>query len=827
MSAALALVRPETPPGAAEALWSAIDGEFLALVGWDPEIRVLTFPAADPLLGIKVCVVAGCEQGRGKRNGLCPTCNERWAQAGYPEVEEFAAIPRIYGRTNDVGPCAVPGCQRPWNSSVLQLCNAHRTQRKTRGLTNRPLEEFLARTDVVALASTGPCPVAACARQRAGEGAYCALHRNRWLRHRTAHPGADEIAWRRTEPAAVDRGQISLRGLPPVLAAEIAYGLAERTRAGLVTPANRLRPLVDAALVQQVEHVELIRSEQLASITAGLHKSITALVRRFALDPETERAKDEWDTAAFGRSGILRFTALTQPWLREAAKAWAADDLPKRRGDNAIQHTQNQINALAMFSESLKLHRADHGDHLAALSRADVTAFCNRLAFLNAQNVISAYKRTLTCRDVRRVLDRMRIMGLTRRGEILHGLSEDVALDWSDIPDEPEDTEGGRDLPAEVMRHLCQYLDLLEASGVEIRVAVELLIDTGRRPGEICHLAFDCLDRDPDGSPVLVYDNRKNNRLGRRLPIGAATAALITTQQQRVRERFPNAPADTLKLLPAALHNPHGAKAIGKILVSGRHRRWVDSIPPIRVPVTVVENAAQVTKLLPFDPARIYLYAYRHSYAQRHADAGVAVDVLRELMDHRLLGTTQQYYRIGEQRRRDAVERVTTMQFDRHGKRVWHHAKALLDSERVRRAVGEVAVPYGSCSEPSNVAAGGQDCPVRFRCVGCGHFSTDISYLPDLETYLADLRRNRERLLAAVEVDEWARTEALPSDEEINRVRRLIERIKTGLGDLAPEERTQIDDAVAIVRRSRRQVVSLGLPRVRQPLPDLRPERTA
>ena len=98
-----------------------------------------------------------------------------------------------------------------------------------------------------------------------------------------------------------------------------------------------------------------------------------------------------------------------------------------------------------------------------------------------------------------------------------------------------------------------------------------------------------------------------------------------------------------------------------------------------------------------------------------------------------------------------------------------------LDSEHVRRAVGEVAVPYGSCSEPSNVAAGGTDCPVRFRCVGCAHFSTDVSYLPDLEAYLADLLRMRERLLSAVvDADDWAKAEAMPSDEEITRVRRLI-----------------------------------------------------
>lgn len=37
-------------------------------------------------------------------------------------------------------------------------------------------------------------------------------------------------------------------------------------------------------------------------------------------------------------------------------------------------------------------------------------------------------------------------------------------------------------------------------------------------------------------------------------------------------------------------------------------------------------------------------YAYRHSYAQRHADAGTAVDVLAELLGHELLHSTQRYY---------------------------------------------------------------------------------------------------------------------------------------------------------------------------------------
>jgi hypothetical protein len=86
----------------------------------------------------------------------------------------------------------------------------------------------------------------------------------------------------------------------------------------------------------------------------------------------------------------------------------------------------------------------------------------------------------------------------------------------------------------------------------------------------------------------------------------------------------------------------------------------------------------------------------------------------------------------GDGIRRAAVDRLASLHFDRHGNRIWATAQALLDSEYARRAVGEVSVPFGTCREPSNAAAAGHSCPFRFRCIGCDHFRTDASYLPDL-----------------------------------------------------------------------------------------------
>ena len=315
-------------------------------------------------------------------------------------------------------------------------------------------------------------------------------------------------------------------------------------------------------------------------------------------------------------------------------------------------------------------------------------------------------------------------------------------------------------------------------------------------------LPLDCLARDAGGAPVLIYSNIKAHRDGRRLPVSEHTAAAITAQQERVTARYSAAPRASLALLPSPRRNPDGRKHISVASIEEQHRAWVTSLGPLRTRDSTV-----------FDSAKIVLYAYRHTYAQRHADADVPIDVLAELMDHRNLDVTRGYYRVGEDRRRDAVDKVTALQFDRHGNRTWRDARDLLDAEHARYAIGQVAVPYGTCTEPSNVAAGGGACPVRFRCAGCDHFRTDVSHLPDLTAHLDDLLRTRERLAAMTGVDDWARAAAMPAEQEITRIRRLIGRIEGDIAQLSPADRAGIDEAAGMLRKHR--AVNLGMPAIR------------
>ncbi len=140
--------------------------------------------------------------------------------------------------------------------------------------------------------------------------------------------------------------------------------------------------------------------------------------------------------------------------------------------------------------------------------------------------------------------------------------------------------------------------------------------------------------------------------------------------------------------------------------------------------------------------------------------------------------------------------------------------RGLLADEHARMRVGQVAVPFGICTEPSNVKAGGQACPYKFTCLGCGHFRSDPSYLPELKSYLQQLLADRERVQAATDLQDWAKAQLTPREEEITQLRELIRRIEADVENLTEQDQALIADAVTVIRKTR-QLVSLGMPAVR------------
>jgi hypothetical protein len=128
-------------------------------------------------------------------------------------------------------------------------------------------------------------------------------------------------------------------------------------------------------------------------------------------------------------------------------------------------------------------------------------------------------------------------------------------------------------------------------------------------------------------------------------------------------------------------------------------RAWTRSIPKIDGELLGPDGAP-----LPFDRSLITPYVLRHSYAQRHADAGVPVDVLKELLDHRSIETTLGYYSVTHKRKQQAIRAVGSLAIDAEG-----NPSSFADPLAYERA--SVSVPFGNCTEPSNVKAGGRCLP--------------------------------------------------------------------------------------------------------------------
>jgi hypothetical protein len=150
------------------------------------------------------------------------------------------------------------------------------------------------------------------------------------------------------------------------------------------------------------------------------------------------------------------------------------------------------------------------------------------------------------------------------------------------------------------------------------------------------------------------------------------------------------------------------------------------------------------------------------------------------------------YYKISLKRKREAIKTVRPHVLDRHGR------PAPMTSN-VAYEARSVAVPFGNCTEPSNVRAGGKGCPIRFQCAGCAFYRPDPSYLPAVEDHVRELRADRETALAMDAADFVLRN----LDEQVAAFGEVADKMRRGVQALDPDEREAVEQASVILRRRR------------------------
>jgi integrase len=722
-------------------------------------------------------------------------------------------------------PCTVSAedgrrCPRPAEGR-FELCPSHILKWWKRRGKGDSFDEFLSRAQP--LPDLGCCAAASCYRAAAYPATrLCLPHAQIWKAD--GRPDGEAFGdWAERVRQPVNSRVLSLRGLPELVRLELVYAIGCRAADQVSVATGGMRPWIDQLRALGVASVTEFDLGLLDGVGDRHHVRFARfsvdVVRLVYADPELERTKDVWDLRLFGRSGHKRldFRAIRQTWLREAAKGWAAATVG-RVGDGAMAH---RVGSLTVFSAVLASGPGG-GEDPAALGRADVERFLARVRspqFPTRTQPFGAKAKAALVEECALMLREARELGL------LDAVGPSFSFRRGDRAPRSTEEPPGRALPAAVVGQLDAQLDALaevpgatsaariatlgvlgERGGAMAVLAYRLLKGTGRRVGEVASLCLECLEVDEHSKDVLVYDNHKAGRMGRRLPLAdSGLAAAIRQQQDWVRGRFAATPAEKLWLLPRPHKNADGANHIDTGLINAWFRAWLARIPEIEAGM-----ADERGNPVPFDKSAIRPHAFRHTYAQVMADSGVAPSVLRDLMDHRSLSTTLGYYRVGDARKRAAMELLARHTVENRGlaRPVDSQTSALT---HLREALAWVAVPMGKCSEPTNVRAGGQACPIRYQCAGCPHFESDPSYLPELRAYADELRREREAMLAAGAAA-WA-VDHLSRQLEV--ILGHVDLHEVHLGGLEHAEQVAIEEASATLRKARQSVpVAFGKRRV-------------
>nr|WP_203691580.1 tyrosine-type recombinase/integrase [Streptomyces sp. SID12488] len=785
---------------------------------WDADTLVFTGDVENPRTVVFRCGTAACD-ALASTKSLCSGCAKA-QKAGGLSMKDFKAthVPvRDRTMTGRQALCRVQDCPR--ESNLWGLCSAHASLRH-KDLDRNPSSSLEAWVALQRAYDPVPgCRVRGCRYDGRGPLGLCFQHGRRLRQHPASRIAGAPLpaSWLERQAPYLGVHQFSLAPLHPLVRWEVLYVLQQRDARG-----QKVDPL---AARQMITHLA-DACESLAAVAAGevprrsqmnvdallreAHRVVAAGFARFkGVDPASLATLDLAELGVRGkrggrtsRSGDVDLTELSQPWLRQILVAWIGETKPTT-GEVRRAHRACVTAARALSLQS------GGGQDAAALSFADMNAVVG--AFRELPKLDGAPMGNKTRGALLsfffKVLDYSRAAGYLgdMSAYFARHSSHHIAAD-----EVSEEDEAGRAVPEDVIHQLDDHIHLLgrgvthgrmtpEQVAAMCTAVYELLRDTGRRPYEIAELRAGCLKRE-GREWTLVWDNRKARRNRRHLQITQETAQCVQ-RWLAVRESLDLPSGSESFLFP-----PTGENGILRHLlpehIAHFIRAWVgrDDV------VLLTEEFSKDGSRVPFVKALVFPYAFRHSYAQRHADAGIDIDVLRDLMDHRAISTTHGYYKITQKRKRAAVEVMRRHTTDHNGR------PAPRSSGRAYGS-GSVTVPFGGCTEKSNVQAGGKACPIRFQCAGCTFYRPDPSYLPAVEDQIRALRTERE-MAVMMEVDEFI---VRNFDDQIAAYKKVVTQMHGQLEAMEPEEREQVEEASAVLRkmratRSGRGAVALPIP---------------
>ena len=450
------------------------------------------------------------------------------------------------------------------------------------------------------------------------------------------------------------------------------------------------------------------------------------------IDRDVLLEKDIWDVEELGFQPnfvhsryFFNFSKIKPFWFKQAIKKYVRFQSAK----NSLSTCHSYVDKLMHFGNFLSSNHK--GITPEEITRQIVIKFIEYFACTN----LKASTRTVTFIHLR----------------TFHQIVvQEKWLPWpntaliysSDFPRSAEKIP--RFIPEAVLAQLQQHLHHLPEY---MQRFINLLLETGRRIGEICALPFNCLEQDSENNMFLKINDTKLKK-SYLIPISPACIKLIKIQQQLVQRNFDGHKA--LYLFPSkmARKTPHVTARYAHILLNKLAEEY--SIKDVNGELW-----------------HFYPHQFRHTVGTRMINAGVSQVIVQRYLGHESPEMTARYAHIHNETLKAAFNSYQSKLIDIRGEK-YDVRNSQDDAKWLQHKVMAQALPNGICGLPSPQ----QRCPHANACLSCTHFRTHKEFLP----------QHHAQLVATNKIIEAAKTNGWQRQIDTNlAVKENLEKIITSL----------------------------------------------
>lgn len=291
---------------------------------------------------------------------------------------------------------------------------------------------------------------------------------------------------------------------------------------------------------------------------------------------------------------------------------------------------------------------------------------------------------------------------------------------------------------------LRQLINSLHTIPEHTQRLIRVLIETGRRIGEVCTLPYDCLYQDESNDYYLNVNDKKTHKKYL-IPLSSECMLIIRKQQAYIEEI--------------------GERHKGYLFLGSKNCKVAHA--KARTINMVLHNLAADNNIVN-DNGELWRFSshqFRHTAGTRMINAGVPQHIVQRYLGHESPEMTSRYAYIHDQTLKNEFKKLQGKLVDIQGKSITLDQIVKEDAKWLKHNISSQALPNGVCTLP----CAQKRCPHANACLTCSNFKTSKEHLSSHKKQL----KQTEKIIHTAKANGWQRQVEMNNEVKAN-LKRII-----------------------------------------------------